>query len=174
MMHKLLTLTVMISGAIMLSNTASALSCMHPDLIRTLEDAKDSPKTYYILVGNFTSQASGPAFTPWEALPPEDQMKQRLPRIMPSTFEGYSLAKNRRQDVPLTRYPVDIEVSCAGPWCSDVPSPDRELIAFVEARDGQAPLLTLSPCPSQTFTAGSKQLRTIRRCLDKTCASPGP
>ena len=173
-MRKLLTITVVISGAILLSNSASALSCARPDLVRTLEAAKASPKVYHVLVGSFTSLSSGPAFTPWEALPPEDQMKQRSPRIMPSLFEGYSLAKTRREDVPLKRFPVDIEVSCAGPWCSDVPSPDRELIAFVEARDGRAPILRLSPCPSQSFAADRKQVRKTRQCLSNRCEADEP
>lgn len=173
-MRKLLTVTAMISGAILLSNSASALSCARPDLVSTLEAAKASPNIYYILVGNFTSLTEGPAFTPWEGLPPEDQMKQRPPRIMPSTFEGYSLATTRRDDVPLTRFPVDIEVSCVASWCSDVPSPDREMIAFVEARNGQAPILRISPCPSQTFTADRKQVEKVRQCLDKNCETDGP
>jgi len=174
-MHKLLTITAMISGAILLSNSASALSCARPDLVRTLEAAKASPKIYYILVGKFTSLTPGPAFEPMDHyVSPEDPFKRMSPRIMPSTFEGYSLAKNRRKDTPLTRFPVDIEVSCVASWCSDVPSPDRELIAFVEARDGQAPILRISPCPSQTFSADREEVQRVRQCLDNRCESDWP
>ena len=159
-------------GALLLAESASALSCARPDLVRTLEEAKASPKLYHILVGNFRSLTRGPAFEPMGPnTPPEDQFKPRTPRIMPAVFEGYSLAGSRRRDVPLYRFPVDIEVSCIGPWCSDVPSPDRKLIAFVEAREGRAPILKISPCPSQTFAADREAVQTARQCLDKTCRS---
>jgi hypothetical protein len=158
-------------GGLMMAQSASALSCARPDLVRTLEAAKASPKIYYVLVGTFTSLSSGPAFTPWEGLSPQDQMKQRPPLIIPSHFEGYSLAKNDRHDVSLKRFPVDIEVSCVASWCSDVPPPDRELIAFVEARDSQAPILRISPCPSQTFAADQTRVLKARQCLDRRCSS---
>jgi hypothetical protein len=162
-------------GALMFSQSASALSCARPDLVRTLEDAKDSPKIYHILVGRFQSLTRGPAFPQMGPnMPPEDQFKPKPPRLMPSYFEGYSLAKNPRRDVPLSRFPVDIEVSCIGPWCSDVPAADRELIAFVEARPGQTPVLRISPCPSQTFAADRKQVRKVRQCLDRKCQADEP
>jgi len=159
----------------MTSQSASALSCARPDLVHTLEQAKDSPKIYYILVGRFQSLTRGPAFPQMgPSRSPEEQFNPKSPRVMQSYFEGFSIAKNPRYDVPLSRFPVDIEVSCAGPWCSDVPSPDRRLIAFVEARDGQPPVLKISPCPSQTFEANRKQVQKVRQCLDKKCASEEP
>ena len=162
-------------GALMLSESAFGLSCMRPDLVKTLEEAKDSPKIYHILVGRFQSLSRGPAFPDMGPnMPPEAQFESKPPRIMPSLFEGYSLAKNARRDIPLSRFPVDIEVSCMGPWCSDVPPPDRELIAFVEARPGQAPILKISPCPGQTFAADRKQVQKVRQCLDRKCASESP
>jgi len=77
-------------------------------------------------------------------------------------------------DQPLTRFPVDIETSCVGPWCSGVPSSDRDIIAFVEAREGQPPLLKISPCPYWTFNAEPKQVSKVRQCLDKTCEVEAP
>lgn len=161
-------------GALLLSESAFGLSCARPDLVRTLEEVKASPKIYHILVGNFTSLTPGPAFPKMGPnTPREDQFKPKPPRIIQSYFEGYSLASSGHQDVQLSRFPVDIEVSCAGPWCSDVPSPDRQLIAFVEARDGQAPVLKISPCPSKTFSANERQVQKTRECLDRTCSSRG-
>ena len=43
-------------GALLVSQTASALSCAPPNLQRVVEEAKASEKTYYVLVGRFTSQ----------------------------------------------------------------------------------------------------------------------
>ena len=162
-------------GALMLSESAFGLSCMRPDLVKSLEEAKESPKIYHILVGRFKSVSREPAYPKMGPnMPPEDQFKPRPPRIMQSYFEGYSLAKTPHQDWPLSRYPVDIEVSCMGPWCSSVPSPDRQLIAFVEARPGLPPILKISPCPGKTFEADGKQVQKIRQCLDKKCASEEP
>jgi len=160
-------------GTLLLSESAFALSCAAPDLVKTLEDAKASEKLYHILVGNFVSVSPRPNNEPFGGyVSPEDQFKPKPPKITSAYFEGYSLAQSPRHDVPLARFPVDIETSCAGPWCSDVPSSDRELIAFVQARDGQTPLLKISPCPYWTFEANREQVQKIRQCLDRKC-KPG-
>jgi len=154
---------------LMLTPSAHALSCARPDLVKTLEEAKASEKLYHILVGKFITVSPRP-LTPYnEILRPEDQFKPRPPVITRTFFEGYSLAKRPYMDSRLTRFPVDIETSCAGPWCSSVPSSDRPLIAFVEARHGQAPLLKISPCPSWTFPAEPQKVAKLRQCLDRTC-----
>lgn len=162
-------------GSMMLADSAFALSCMRPDLIKTLEDAKASEKLYYILVGKFVplSPPTKPVFN-GGYVSPEDQFKPKPPVITQSYFQGYSLAQNRRNDGYLTRFPVDIETSCVGPWCSSIPSSDREIVAFVEARNGQPSLLKISPCPYWTFSAEAKTVKTLRQCLDKTCESEQP
>lgn len=152
-----------------LSQNAYALSCMQPDLIRTLEDAKSSDKVYYILVGKFTSE-------PHKVKPYNfNHHNPKPPKVIRSWFEGYSVAQDPRYDSHLTRFPVDIQTSCAGPWCSSPPANGHEFIAFVQARESQAPLLNVSPCPTWVFPAKDKQVQKIRQCLDKSCtpeASP--
>ena len=49
------TLTVILA-ALMMSEGAFALSCMKPDLVKTLEEAKASDKVYHILAGKFVSE----------------------------------------------------------------------------------------------------------------------
>lgn len=169
-MMKIRSICGAVLGALMLSDSAFALSCMRPDLVKTLEDAKASPKLYHILVGRFVSNTPRPQ-KPDYGRPPEDQFKPKPPVMTRTWFEGYSLAQNQRNDYHLTRFPVDIETSCMGPWCSSVPGNDRELIAFVEAREGQAPLLKISACPYWTFSAERKQVQKLRQCLDTTCVS---
>lgn len=157
-------------GSLMLSESAFALSCMRPDLVKTLEDAKASEKLYYVLVGKFVSPTPQPKhFDNGVYILPEDQFKPKPPVITRSYFEGFSVAKQARQDGHLTRFPVDIETSCMASWCSSVPQDSREVIAFVEARPGQAPLLKISPCPSMMFGATKPQVQKIRQCLDKSC-----
>lgn len=164
-----------ILGSLMLADSAFALSCMRPDLVKTLEEAKASEKLYYILVGKFVP-LKPPAKTDFNGgyAPPENQFKPKPPVITQSYFQGYSLAQDPRRDSHLTRFPVDIETSCVGPWCSGVPSGEREIIAFVEARDGQPSLLKISPCPYWTFGAEPEQVQKLRQCLDKTCESEQP
>ncbi len=168
-----------VTGALMISliasmvpTSASALSCLRPDLLRTLEEAKASPKTYHILVGRFVSDA--PKFNPGGSISPKDQFKPKPPVITQSLFKGISLATSRQQDQVLTRFAVDIETSCVGPWCSSPPQSDQGLIAFVEARSGQSPILRISPCPSQTFRADAEQVRKVRQCLTKDCPPEKP
>lgn len=172
---RLRSLCAVILGSIMLAGNASALSCMPSDLIKTLEDAKASEKLYYILVGNFTPLSPLPKREFNEGyISPEDQFKSKPPVITQSHFQGYSLAQDPRRDAQLSRFPVDIETSCVGPWCSAVPSSSRDIIAFVEMRDGQAPLLKTSACPYWTFSAEANSVEKLRECLDKTCKSETP
>ena len=163
---------------LLLTESALALSCARPELIKTLEDAKASEKTYHILVGQFVSSSANPKQDIYRLKDvikshPENQFKPRPPKITKTVFEGYSLANNPSQDVPLTRYPVDIETSCAGPWCGSIPQHHDKIIAFVEAREGQAALLRIGPCPSLVFSVKSEngKVQKIRQCLDRTCQS---
>jgi len=172
---KLRSLCMAVLGTLMVSESAFALSCARPEVVTTLEDAKTSEKLYHILVGKFITTSPRPKNSSnSEDSSRVEQFKPKPPVITRAYFEGYSLAKHRRMDQPLTRFPVDVETSCVGPWCSGVPSSDRDLIAFVEAREGQPPLLKISPCPYWTFNAEPKQVRKVRQCLDKTCEVEAP
>ena len=65
----------------MLSDSAFALSCMRPDLIKTLEDAKASDKVYHILVGKFMSNPSAYQYSCllYTSPSPRDRQKSRMP-----------------------------------------------------------------------------------------------
>lgn len=151
-------------GALLLSESAFALSCARPDLVGNLETAKASPDIYYILVGKFRP-----------VTPKQKQYKLRNHRLLdqvditPSLFDGYSIAKTRRQDQALSGFPLDIETTCTGPWCSRAPALDQEMIAIVQARPGQTPILRTSPCPSKVFRATTKSIEKLRECLDQSC-----
>lgn len=172
---RLRSICAAILGTMMLADSAFALSCMRPDLVKTLEDAKASEKLYYVLVGKFVSLTPPPKIAPYGNPPgPPGEFKPQPPTITQTYFEGFSLAKHTRSDAPLTRFPVDIETNCVASWCSSPPPSDRELIAFVEVREGQAPLLKISPCPYWTFSAEQKKVQKLRQCLDKTCEPEAP
>jgi hypothetical protein len=171
MMPSRLYIGAVMLGAVMISQSASALSCARPDLVQTLEDAKASPKIYHVLVGRFLSRADRPQHGGYGS--PEDQFTPKPPILTPAVFEGVSLATSPGQDYPLRQFRVDIETSCIGPWCSSPPDSSQELISFVEARDGRPPILRISPCPNSTFQAEAKAVRKLRQCLTRVCQSEG-
>jgi len=157
------------TSALLISQPAFGLSCMRPDLVRTLNEAKASDKYYHIFVGRFDA---GPL--PLDSdmrtkdrpnVPYVDSFKHSGKKVR-AGFTGYSLGKYRYQDAQLTRFPVDIETSCAGHWCGNVPSPKQEIIAFVEVRDGQPPVLHIGACPGWTYQASNEKVQKLRDCLD--------
>ena len=165
------TLTVLLT-AILLSESAAALSCMRPDLAQTMERVKTSEKNYYVLVGQFN-------FAPPMPHPPMDYTNQHVPKppiVTKASFEGFSLGRNRYEDQRLSRFPVDIKVTCSGPWCGKAPPSGTRMIAFVEAPYGASPVLNISACPGNTFTVsrGDGQVRKLRTCLDNKCVSDQP
>lgn len=158
----------------MMSDSAYALSCMKPDLVKTLEEAKASEKVYHILAGKFVSE---PALNHDQGGPLLPEMYRlhvpngnQPPKITRYWFEGISIAKDSRHDTQLTRYPVDIQTSCIGRWCGSGFRSQRDVVAFVEAREGQVPLLKISACPKWVFSQNVPvQVGNIRQCLDKDC-----
>ncbi len=163
----------------MLSESAFALSCARPDLIQTLEEAKASDKLYHILVGKFVSEPSAPHQQGGLELGPlrSDGTRgvsipkaNKTPKITRSWFEGIAVSKDPSRDGQMTRYPVDIQTRCVSQWCSSPPRSNLEVIAFVEAREGQTPILRMSPCSKWVFSNNVPvQVGNIRQCLDKDC-----
>ncbi|RKQ71765.1 hypothetical protein DES40_1095 [Litorimonas taeanensis] len=174
-----------VMGALMMGQTASALSCAMPDLAQKMEEAKASDTVYHIFVGKFRTITHGinppkPLDTyqdsygaPHQGIPPHQAPQP--PKIQRAFFEGFSLGPNRRYDVPLSGLPVDMEIGCAGPWCGSAPSSEQTHIAFVEARNGRPPLLRVSACPNWVFQTepNDGKVRKLRQCYDKTCQSEG-
>jgi len=169
---KLTSIVGLTLGALMVSESAFALSCARPDLVRSLEAAKASPKTFNILVGKFVSESSKLKGGGLKTSP--NKLPSRTTDITHSLFQGVSLAAYARNDQALSNYAVDIETSCTGPWCSRVPSSEMELIAFVEERPGQSPILRIAPCPSQAFRATEEQVDKLRQCMSKRCEPEKP
>ncbi len=160
-------------GALMFSNSAFALSCAQPDMSKTLETAKASEDVYHILVGKFVSE-SVPVHTQSTLVDNGDGTStinrpplRQAPITTRSWFEGSSISPNRHSDVALTRFPVDIETSCiGGRWCTSVPSANRDMIAFIQARDGQPPVLKIKPCSALVFSSNiAEHVETIRQGL---------
>ncbi len=145
--------------------SASALSCMAPDLVRTMEDAKASEKLYHIFVGEVTliSKRELPRTDiPPDWLGPDGDFPKPVRAKM--RFDGYSLARSPRADQPLSGFPLDVETRCAAHWCGGLPPQGEMIIAFVEARPEQPPILSLHACPQWVFSTrpGDGQVETLR------------
>jgi hypothetical protein len=151
-------------GGLLFSQSASALSCVEPNLVQTLEEVKASETVYYVLAGRFVPAA---AQTPRRGYNPirnrnNFQQNKEITRVR---FEGVSLASSPARDQALQQFPIDVETSCMGPWCSSLPNASREFLAFVEARDGQPPLLRVGPCPKFVYPTSSRHVETVRTLL---------
>ena len=150
------------------ATSASALSCMRPDIAQTMESAKTSEDLYYIVVGQFS-------YTPLPKKPRSNDPNAPLngigSHVVKAAFNGRFLSTDARFDAPAKAVPVDIDVSCAGPWCGGPPRNGDEVIAFVKSRPGQPLLLEIGPCPDKVHSFERKKVEKLRRCFDKKCMS---
>ena len=174
---KPLSITAVIVSCLLFSQSALALSCAPPNMIRALEKAKASEDVYYVLVGKF--------ITPYAPALEKNRLGYKViqkgsvshieyakkPKITSTFFEGISLSSDPYSDTPLTAFPVDVETRCLGPWCSHIPSAESDVIAFVKERPGQSPILVTSPCPGKTFAATPEKVSKLRQCLTMQCDS---
>lgn len=148
--------------------SASALSCMAPDLARSMEDAKASDKLYQIIVGEFTllSQIEIPRQDPRHSLSGGGNRPDfPNPVLAQMRFDGLGLTRSQYSDQPLTDLRLEVQTTCAAHWCGSLPREGQKFIAFMEIREGQSPVLTIGPCPQYVFWAqqGDGQLDTLRR-----------
>ena len=157
-------------AGLLLAPSASALSCMAPDLVSDLNKAKASEKIYYVLVGTFDApQIKRDQFNPQNM-----GYSGYRSQSVRGSFTGVSIGADPRADGRLNNFPVTITTSCAASWCGQVPRAEYEMIAFVEAKDGKRPVLTVGPCPSMLYRASPERVRKLRQCLDKNCEPSRP
>lgn len=153
-------------GSCIMAGSAFALSCAPPDLAQTMENAKSSDKTYYIFVGRFQ-----PAHQRAQSVQPKPAYQRPTATRTRMIFNGRALGRYPNWDSYLSSYPLDVQTSCAGPWCSSPPSDTGEKIAFVEAAPGHMPVLRVSPCPTWMFNLEPQtgQIDLLRSCMDRPC-----
>ena len=76
------SLCIGVVSVLMVAESASALSCMRPDLAQTMETAKASETIYSVLVGTLETPPTQQMTQ--EVIRPEDQFKSRPPVITPA------------------------------------------------------------------------------------------
>ena len=165
---KLRLLGGVIAATLFLSSQAHALSCMRPDIAKTMETAKTSDDLYYILVGTFQSTPPPKTYKPNAPNAPLNGIGEHR---VEAWFDGRVLSNNPKYDSPVSRMPIDVDVTCGGPWCGSAPRNGTEVIAFVKARPGQAMLLSAGPCPDKVYRLDPKKshIKKLRSCFDKPC-----
>ena len=163
---RLRSIAAAVLGTLFMADSASALSCMQPDIQRELKEAIESDKVYHIFVGYF--DAPEKPKTPLNQPKPNNSLvftPSARPETVDGFFRGYSLGKTPRQDTKLENLRVQIKTSCAAHWCGKVPPPDREMIAFLEAQENGPPLLTMGPCPHMSHNYSLDKVQTLRQGL---------
>lgn len=148
------------------AQSAAALSCMRPDLTQTMEEAKASEKMYHLIVGEF--KLISKKELPRTDVPPNwhgPASDFPNPVRAEMRFDGVSLSPNARSDHRLTDFRLDVETSCAAHWCGGLPQEGQKMIAFVEARPGDTPILKIGACPQYLFWVqpGDDQVETLRK-----------
>lgn len=148
------------------AQSAAALSCMRPDLAKTMDDAKASEKLYHIIVGEFT--LIGQQEIPRTDVPPNwhgPATDFPNPVRAQMRFDGISLSSNQYSDQALTDFRLEVETSCAAHWCGGLPAQGKEVIAFIEVRPGDVPVLRMGACPYWVHTVqpGDGQVDSLRK-----------
>lgn len=121
------------------ASSATALSCMRPDVARTFGFAAEAEETYVVLLGRF-------AFVTPDLSDRDPVMPQAI--SVPAQFQGQYLGAADFQDAP--ELSVILVFDCVASWCGNPPEGNPEVLAFVEqSTDGFT--LRLDPCGSLAF-----------------------
>ncbi len=125
------------------AQSALALSCLRPDSVRLYEFARDSDDLYQIVLGRISSVEP-------IALPEAPEMGSGgigdgETNIARSTVRvtGTALTTDAF-DQPFERN-VILELGCLGPWCSDPPTMEKDLLLALRV-DGDARILNPGVC----------------------------
>ena len=144
-----------------LAQPAIALSCLQPDALRLYIEARDSTDLYSLVIGRIT--ADGPIALP-EAAPAGSTAKPAETTVTLTgralTPEGFKSGFSRE---------VTLSLTCLSVWCAAPPPEGDEIFAALR-HDGDARLLSLSPCPANALPwNGDDEARILNCHLLKRC-----
>lgn len=147
-MFRLVLSTILSFGLV---GPALALSCVRPDIAASFNRASDSEKEYVVLLGQF--DFAPPQKIEGKTITVESQFRGKL-----LTRAGFSEG---------VEVPTEIEMTCLGPWCSEV-RPGTDYIAFVEQSETALNFI-VGPCYGFAFEEPNDD--TIARL--EQCAAGG-
>ena len=156
-MRLLLSLMLML-----IPSAAMALSCLSPNIGRSLNDAAERGDARMVVAGVL--------------LPPEGPVKRKGFATVTVSYRlvGAQLLPGR-QDRHFARN-INLESSCVlDQWCGPLPDEPIEGVFLLQREDGVAPLLRVGPCPGAIFVRYDlDDIDTIRQCLtDGRCSEAG-
>ena len=160
-MKALITTLLLIAFA----SPSFALSCLRPDPIETFERLAAAEETYFVIYGQFTFDE--------DALPQGVNSFEQTedPDPIPAWFDGLGLS--RVGFVTPYRSHVQLEVTCAGPWCGSARN-GGQAVYFVPATDSPV-TLQAGPCGGMIFDDPAPAvLEMLTSCMQGGSCEPLP
>ena len=155
-MHRVLAVLLVFLAA----QPALALSCLRPDAVRLYKFAEESDALYQIVLGRIS--AAGPINRPEAPEMGETPFPEGETAVATTTVRVTGVALGRRLfDTEFDRE-VTLELGCLGPWCSDPPAMDKDLILAIRV-EGEERILNPGVC-SEASVLGT--IGAIDRLLD--------
>jgi len=142
--------------------TASALSCLPPDIRRMYQEAAGSAEVYFLVEGRVSHSGGMPIGNhDIDALPPE--MTE-----VAGTFDGVAYGWSR--DVAFEA-DITLEVACLAGWCGGLESGTDVLGFLRKTESGYA--LSVGPCGGLTMAGVTEEMRAqARSCLEGGLCEP--
>lgn len=139
----------------LIAGQASALSCIRPDPIDTFQRLAAAEESYFVLSGTLTFDE--------DLLPPGVSQNQTpAPEVIPARFNGMGLTRDGFVNAYVS--PINLQVTCAGPWCGSAQS-GMEGVFFVEATKPLATVIA-DPCGGMIFAPVSDaQKEMLTSCM---------
>jgi len=123
---------------------------LRPDVARTFQQVAAAEERYMVLLGEFDFRAP-----PQQPVSNDAQSQQ-----ITAQFTGSSLGRSGFVDTA----PIEVTLmtSCAGPWCGGFPTPETEVLAFVELTS-RGYELSLGACGGAVFDARTAAI--VEACM---------
>ena len=141
------------------AGSAAALSCMRHGVTDAYRAAAESNAAYVVVRGTLRFD---------ESKLPKSHQNPRETSVLTGRIEGVALGPMGQRVA--RSYDVQLELSCAGPWCAEPNQGDT--LAFLR-KDGARYVLEDAPCGAFLFNRPQPEdIRAVQACLDaKPCPS---
>lgn len=137
----------------LVAGPVQALSCLAPDAVRLYERARDSEAFYTVVRGRIAGEVVQPR--------PDPQGQVEPGTVLTSTVRVVGVALDADGfDVPFDQ-PVDVNVTCAGPWCGGA-SDGEAILALRHTEKGLQ--LEAGPCAADQVPVSDTGIDRLLAC----------
>jgi hypothetical protein len=145
------------------TGNALALRCLEPSVEVSFQYFKDEPGSYIIVLGTLSEQRN-------IITAPLDENGNGQGRFFTATFVGKQ--GNRAGFQQYLSEPVQVQETCAGPWCGRVETGEEQVMIFLE-KTAYGLQLTEGPCRGTVFYSPSKErINHALQCLRGGVCAP--